>query len=129
VTVPDLRLPQPRIDELAEGENGLREQAALSAGVDLNDREKLNALNSLGRSDQKEVHLHRCTVVGIYTVTVACAIMFFVLVSQYILPDRYRFLTGEEQEKLQNFLFSGAIGGLLTGAISKVGGRTSEPKK
>jgi len=125
--VPDdsLSLPQPTKDEIVEGSDGLKEAAALGANVDLSNREKLSQFNSLGRSDKKEDHIHRVTVCGIYVVAGCCLVMFLVLVSQYTLPEKLRLLSQDDTSKLQAFLFSGTVGGILTGA----GSRLSKPDK
>jgi hypothetical protein len=119
-----IELPQPTAEEATESTDSLKEAAALSADIDLSNREKLNQFNSLGRGDLKEDHIHKVTVCGIYVVGAACLVMFLMLVSEYTLPHAYRLLTDDESNKLQSFLFSGTIGGILAGA----GSRLSKPK-
>ena len=46
--------------------------------------------------------------------------MFIVLVLQYVLPTQARFLDAESTSRLQTFLFSGTIGGVLTGVGNRM---------
>lgn len=121
-----INLPQPSKAEATEGTDGLKEAAAIAADIDLSDRAKLNAFNSLNRNDAAESHIHKVTVCAIYVVGGACLLMFLVLVSEYILPERYRPLTEAESTKLQSFLFSGAVGSLLAKAVSRIPGAAKQ---
>lgn len=107
-------LPQPTPEELSEGSEAISEAAAIAAGVDLSNREKINRFNHLRRSDVYENHLHKITVGGTYLVTGLCGVMLVVLVSQYILPTDMRVLSLAATERLQGFLFSGGVGGIVT---------------
>jgi hypothetical protein len=115
-------LPKPTASETAEGFQAIGEAAALAANVDLDDRGRINSLNSMLRDDRKDHHLHRLICAGFYVTGIACLMMFLVLVAHYILPSSRRFLDAEQVEKLQSFLFSGTVGGLLTTAAKRVKG-------
>lgn len=118
-SLPD-HLPQPTPGELSEGSQAIGEAAAMAAGLDMSDREKLNRVNDLFRTDRRESHFHRVTICGLWFAASMFALMFLVLVLHYILPDSKRFLTVEQVGHLQAFLFSGTLGGVLTGAVQKV---------
>lgn len=122
---PRLNLPQPTAKEVSESETGLKEAAAFAANVDLSNQKKLNQYNKLNRDDRREGHIHRITVFGIYFVTACCAIMFFVLVLQYILPKDRRFLDLADEARLQTFLFSRTIGSIVT----RFSGRLAKSEK
>ena len=113
-------LPRPRRAELIEGPDAFREAAALAADIDLAHRQTLNDFNELGRSDNRERHLHIVLVLGIYLVGACCAVMFLVLVAQYILPPRLRLLDEPDTSRLASFLFSGTVGALLSAGASRL---------
>jgi hypothetical protein len=114
VSPPNLKLPQPTKDEISESGDGLREAAAIADNLDLASIKKKNQWNELDRTDSRERHIHRVSIWGIYIFAFCCFVMFIVLVSQYILPDKWRLLTDDEGSRLQAFLFSGLIGGVVT---------------
>ncbi len=113
-------LPRPRPDELIEGPDAIREAAALAADIDLSRRRALNDFNELGRSDNREKHLHVVLVLGIYLVGVCCAFMFVVLVVQYTFPPRLRPLDEQDTTRLATFLFSGTVGALLSAGAGRL---------
>ena len=88
---------------------------ALQSARALSDQENLNKKNELARSDKVGAHLHRAQVIGIYVLGAAICFLFLVLAWHYGAATSYRFLTPEQLDKLQNFIFSGTIGGLLAG--------------
>jgi hypothetical protein len=88
---------------------------ALQSGRDLADKENQNKLNELTRSDSVSKHLHIAQVIGIYVLGAAICLLFLVLVWHYGAKTDWRFLSPEQLDKLQQFLFSGTIGGLLAG--------------
>lgn len=106
-------LPQPTPEELSEGTQAIGEAAAMAAGIDLSDREKLNNFNDLLRSDSHETHMHRITVCATYLGFGLSAFMLIILVSCYTIPSRFRPLDKDEILSLQGFLFSGVLGGFL----------------
>ena len=114
------RLPRPSPDELIEGPDAIREAAALAADIDLSRRRALNDFNELGRSDNREKHLHVVLVLGIYLVGACCAFMFLVLVAQYSFPARFRPLDDQDTTRLATFLFSGTVGALLSAGASRL---------
>ncbi len=112
-------LPRPRPDELSEGPDAIREVAALAADIDLS-RRALNDFNDLGRSDNREKHLHVVLVLGIYLVGACCAFMFAVLVVRYTFPPRLRPLHEADTTRLATFLFSFTVGALLSAGASRL---------
>ena len=114
-------LPRPSPADLIDGPDAIREAAALAADVDLSRRRALNDFNELGRSDNRERHLHIVLVLGIYLVGICCAAMFVVLVAQYTLPARLRTLDEADTTRLATFLFSGTVGALLSAGASRLG--------
>ena len=110
-----LQLPQPTAEELNEGSQAIGEAAAMAAGIDLSDQEKLNQRNDLLRVDNYESHVHRLTICSLHVIFWLSAIMLAALVSQYVLPERWRLLSNEDAARLQAFLFSGALGSFVTG--------------
>ena len=113
-------LPRPRPDELSEGPDAIREVAAFAADVDLSRRRALNDFNELGRSDNRERHLHIVLVLGIYLVGACCGFMFLVLVVQYTFPPRLRLLDDADTTRLASFLFSGTVGALLSAGAGRL---------
>ena len=88
---------------------------ALQSGRELANKENQNKLNELTRSDSVSRHLHIAQIIGIYVLGFAICVLFLVLVWHYGASTSWRFLSPEQLDKLQNFLFSGTIGGLLAG--------------
>lgn len=109
-------LPAPTPSETAESSASVKEADALGGGVDLSNKEALNARNRLDREDNKERHYHRLMMCGLYTGFFVVGCMFFVLCWHVAGPKNLRFLSDEEIGKLQTFLLSGAIGGAVTKA-------------
>jgi len=71
--------------------------------------------NELGRSDNRGRYLRAAQFFGIYILSMAACALFLVLVWHYGASTAWRFLSPEQLDKLQLVLFSGTIGGLLTG--------------
>jgi hypothetical protein len=80
---------------------------------ELRDQQNLNKKNQLARTDSVGRHLHRAQVAVIYSGALALGLLFLVLFWHYGASSNYRFLTAEEVNKLQQFLFSGTIGTVL----------------
>lgn len=115
-----LRIPRPNPDEILEGAAAISEAAAFAEDVDLSRLRSTNDYNNLLRLNRREEHIHRITVCGLYAVAFACFVMFFVLVAQYTLPDRWRLLTLEETGRLTGFLFSGAVGSFVSSGARRL---------
>lgn len=76
-------------------------------------QETQNKRNELARYDSVSRHIHIAQVIGIYVLGFAICGLFVVLTWHYGASTNYRFLSPEQLDKLQQFLFSGTIGGLL----------------
>lgn len=114
------KIPPPRPEQIVEGKAAISEAAALAADVDLSDRKKLNDIRELSRRNDREDHVNRIIIIGLYFAAALCGCMFFVLVSQYVMPERMRILTIEDTYRLQSFLLSGVIGSGLSTAASRL---------
>lgn len=112
--VGNIVLPQPTPDEAGEGKKAIEEATAIAVGADLSSREELNKVNELFREDKRSTHLYRATVCVLWVVAVAFVVSFIVLALHKILPDKYRFLSGDEIKALTEFLFTGFLGGVVT---------------
>jgi hypothetical protein len=91
----------PELDET------LQSARALSA------QETQNKKNELARSDSVGRHAHIAQILGIYVLGFSVSALFVVLAWHYGASSGWRFLTPEQLDKLQQFLFSGTIGGAL----------------
>ncbi|MCD0417284.1 hypothetical protein LOC51_08660 [Rubrivivax sp. JA1024] len=87
----------------------------LQTGRELAEQETKNKKNELERSDKVNGHLHRALVISIYVFGTAICCLFLVLCWHYGASTDWRFLSPEQQSKLESFLFSGTVGGLLAG--------------
>jgi uncharacterized membrane protein len=108
-----LDLPQPTPEEIFEGPQALKEAVALEKGLNLDNRQQLNKFNSLSRADKFDDHLHFIMIFGLYALFAIVAMMFVTIALQYVLPDKWRYLSEDDTYKLQEFLFSGVIGGII----------------
>lgn len=108
-----LVLPQPTPEEAGEGKKALEEAAALAVGADLSSRTELNKINALFREDRRDTHLYRCTVFGLWTITIIFLLSFAVLAVHRVLPPQYRFLEPDDIKSLTDFLFTGFLGGAV----------------
>ena len=111
----DSLLTQPGPKDVTEDENSLDEAYALKNKIDLSSKEQLAAINRADRADRVDGHLHLITVCSVYLVSILCAIMFLSLVYNKIAPDKYRYLSGDDLSGIYQFLFTGTLGGLITG--------------
>lgn len=86
---------------------------ALQSARVLADQETLNKKNELARSDSVSKHIHVAQIIGMYVLGFAVCALFFVLTWHYGASTNWRFLSPEQLDKLQQFLFSGTLGGIL----------------
>jgi Flp pilus assembly protein TadB len=88
---------------------------ALQSARVLSDQENLNKKNELARNDSAGKHMHYAQLIGLYVLVFCVTALFVVLAWHYGASANWRFLSPEQQDKLQQFLFSGTVGGVLTG--------------
>lgn len=117
-----LKLPDPQPSDLSEGADAVAEAAAMAAGTDLSNRKDLNRFRQLLRDDKREGHIHAILLLSLWVGSLLILAMFGVLVWNMSVATSCRFLTPEQMQTLQQFLFSGFIGGALTAAGRKLAG-------
>lgn len=111
-----INLPTTPPPELPEDEKSLGEALGMAKGVDLSSREQLNKFNELLRKDGVEWHINIVKVTGIWTVGLSAMAMFVTIAVHKIYPGIW--LSTDQLSDLQNFLFSGSVGALVTSGVS-----------
>ena len=71
-------------------------------------------------------HLHRILVFALYAIGLLIIIMIVCLGWNLAASSSYRFLTDEQQSKLQAFLLSGVVGSGITFAGKRIAGEKSK---
>ena len=117
-------LPKSPPPELPEDARSIGEAMGFASGLDLSSRQQMNRLNELTREDGVQLHVHRVKICGVYVAAAAAMLMFGALVAHYVFPEHV--LTADQAEDLQKFLFSGAIGGLVTKGVGSSRSRKEE---
>jgi len=75
---------------------------------------------SIRRDAGLQDHLHKIVVCGVYVIGALIIVAVGIWLYHFIVPTEWRFLTLEQIESLQNILFSGAIGGAISGQAKKI---------
>jgi hypothetical protein len=118
-------LPKPTAEESAEGPAAIDEAAAVKAGLDLSSRKELSTLKQLDRSENYEDHLHYIIIGITYLFVFLAGAMLLTVVYQMVVPDKFRYLTQDETNQLEHFLFSGVFGGFVTALWKRAGIKTN----
>ncbi|OWV90215.1 hypothetical protein ATY78_17190 [Rhizobium sp. R635] len=115
--VDKIEFPGSGPPEIPEDAKSLGEAMGLASGLDLSSREQLNKINRLVREDGMDTHVSRVVVCALWIIALAALIMFLVLVAHKVKPDLW--LTDDQLNSLQSFLFSGGLGAGITGLGKK----------
>lgn len=97
-----------------KGESDPDLESTLESARALRDRENTNKTRGLERHDNIQAHIHRVSVCAIYVLGVVVIAAVTLWLANHMLPMAKRPLSAEEATSLQNVLFSGTVGSVLT---------------
>ena len=89
---------------------------------DLEDRFLFNARK---REETLKVVLHWITMIALVIVFIVLVIVFLIRIGHFILPTDYKWLSDEQLQTIDKFLFSGALGGIVSKHAGKLFGTNS----
>jgi hypothetical protein len=95
---------------------------AMGRPDDLSRQEESKFSADATRYDEKKQVIHVAFIWFIRVAAFVMIIVFVVRMVHFILPEKYCWLSAEQIQGLDKFLFSGALGGLVVGSIKQAFG-------
>lgn len=77
-------------------------------------------VKQIDRDGNLQTHVYRVVVLGVYLVGAAIIASVLIWMFHFVVPESWRFLSVDAVSKLQNMLFSGAVGSGLTGVFKRI---------
>ena len=116
------------LNELRETPGAALADAARRAAGEIDGRKQQSRIRKMNRDDAMDEHLHRILVIGLYFAGFLVLLMLFSIAWNLAASTGYRFLTDEQETKLQGFLLSGAVGSAITFAGKRIAGEKDTPE-
>lgn len=110
------------LDELRRTSGEALSQAAEKTIGPVDDRKTKRIIGQIDRADAMDRHLHNILVCALYAAAAIIIVMLVCLGWNLAASSEYRFLTDEQQAKLQGFLLSGVVGSGITFAGKRIAG-------
>ena len=96
----------------------------ISTGAPLPDadarKEQKDLFGDQKRVEEKKDAIHKIFLFAIRVITGVVLVLFVCRMMQSILPEKYCWLNEDQKKSIDDFIFHGAIGGLLVGSIKQI---------